>query len=106
MQLDAAAEQVIPPLSVPFALAWACLAATLALKLDALAAVAGASLLGQTSYLIVALVLVRAPLAAYVALSGAPVYVGWKVLLYARAVLSDRAGLSWVRTARSTRASP
>ena len=100
MQLDAAAEQVIPPLSVPFVLAGTSLVLALLFNLQLIAALAGASLFVQVVYLIIALALVRAPLAAYVALSGAPVYIVWKLLLYTRLALSPRGGLSWVRTAR------
>ena len=100
MQLDAAAEQVIPPLSVPFSLAWVCLLATLALKLPLIGAIAGASLMGQVAYLIIGLALVRAPLGAYIALSSAPVYVGWKCLVYARALVTTHQRLDWIRTAR------
>jgi hypothetical protein len=50
-------------------------------------------------YLAAGLALVGAPVAAYVALSSAPVYVAWKVSLYAQSILTSRAS-AWIRTAR------
>ena len=54
---------------------------------------------GLNPTLLAGLVLVRAPLSTYLALSSAPVYVAWKVGLYARALLSGGAA-TWVRTSR------
>ncbi|MDQ6671976.1 MAG: glycosyltransferase family 2 protein [Chloroflexota bacterium] len=99
VQLDAAAEQLIPPLSVPFALSGVCLAASIALGAADLGVIAVLNLLGQMAYLVAGLVLVRAPVRTYVALSAAPVYIAWKLGLYVRAFLSRRT-TSWVRTAR------
>ena len=99
LRLDAAAEQLIPPLSVPFALAGVCLLSSVALGNGAFEVIAGLSLFGQIAYLLAGLRLVRAPMSMYLALSAAPVYVAWKVGLYARALVNGGAG-SWVRTAR------
>jgi cellulose synthase/poly-beta-1,6-N-acetylglucosamine synthase-like glycosyltransferase len=99
LRLDAAIEQLIPPLSVPFAAAWACLVAALALRARRVSLAAAASIGALIVHLVAGLALVRAPLSAYMALAYAPVYVGWKVSLYARAVVS-RGGGAWVRTAR------
>jgi hypothetical protein len=60
---------------------------------------AGLSLLCQLVYLAAGLALTRAPWQAYLALSSAPVYIAWKVGLYAQALLSARAQ-AWIRTAR------
>ena len=56
-------------------------------------------LTGRVAYGIVALV--RAPLRIYLTLGTAPVYIGWKVGLYARALVGAR-GTTWVRTTRTT----
>lgn len=99
LRLDAVAEQLVPPLSVPFALGGLTLIASLIVGSPIGAALAGASLLGQLIYLLTALALVRAPASAYLALSYAPVYIGWKAWLYSRALVSTRS-MAWVRTAR------
>jgi cellulose synthase/poly-beta-1,6-N-acetylglucosamine synthase-like glycosyltransferase len=100
LQLDAAAEQLIPPLSVPFAVAFSALAASLLIAEPFLAAAAAACLVGYAAYLLIALVLVRAPLRIYLSLGMAPVYIAWKLGLYARAILGERDS-GWVRTART-----
>jgi 1,2-diacylglycerol 3-beta-glucosyltransferase len=100
LQLDAAAEQLIPPLSVPFAIGLSALPIALLLGNPMLATVAAGCLAGYVLYLVIALVLVRAPLRIYLALGMAPVYIAWKVNLYARALLGDRS-TDWVRTART-----
>ena len=51
-------------------------------------------------HLITALVLVRAPGRIYLALGMAPLYIAWKVGLYARALVGERTS-PWVRTART-----
>lgn len=99
MCLDAAVEQFIPPLSVPFALGGLCLVAGVGLGASALTTLAILSLGGQAVYLLAGLALVRAPLRAYLALSYAPLYVAWKVGLYGRALVSTRSA-QWIRTAR------
>ncbi|HEX8968776.1 MAG TPA: glycosyltransferase family 2 protein [Chloroflexota bacterium] len=99
LQVDAALEQLIPPLSVPFALAAATIAAAALGGLPSLAWLGLACLAGYALYLICGLVLVRAPLRIYVALGMAPMYIAWKVWVYARSMLGVRSTL-WVRTAR------
>jgi cellulose synthase/poly-beta-1,6-N-acetylglucosamine synthase-like glycosyltransferase len=99
VHLDAAAEQLIPPLSVPFALGAASLPMAVALGSTPLALVAAGCLLGYAVYLLAALALVGAPWRIYVALAMAPLYIGWKVGLYARSVVGNRS-TAWVRTAR------
>jgi 1,2-diacylglycerol 3-beta-glucosyltransferase len=99
MRLDAAAEQFIPPLSVPFALGGFCVVASLSLGAIEAAVLAALGLAGQAIYLLAGLVLVRAPLRLYLALAHAPLYIAWKLEIYGRALLSTRTA-RWVRTAR------
>jgi cellulose synthase/poly-beta-1,6-N-acetylglucosamine synthase-like glycosyltransferase len=99
VKLDAAVEQLIPPLSVPVVLAGLCLTAGLMLGASWIVILAGLSVVGQLGYLAAGLVLVRAPWRAYVALSSAPVYIAWKFGLYAQALLSARTS-AWIRTTR------
>jgi cellulose synthase/poly-beta-1,6-N-acetylglucosamine synthase-like glycosyltransferase len=99
LRLDAAIEQVIPPLSVPVALGGFCLLAGVLLGNQLATALATLCLVGQVVYLLAGLLLVRAPRRAYVALLSAPRYVLWKVSLYARSLIGTRTG-RWVRTAR------
>jgi hypothetical protein len=98
--LDAAAEQLIPPLSVPFAVGAVAVPAAWLLESPGLTGVAVACLLGYAIYLVAALALVGAPLRIYVTLGAAPVYIAWKVGLYARAMIGSR-GDAWVRTMRT-----
>jgi 1,2-diacylglycerol 3-beta-glucosyltransferase len=100
LRLDAAAEQLLPPLSVTFALGLCCLLAggLLASPLPMLLALI--SLAGQLGHLIGGLILVGAPRRAYLSLAYAPVYVLWKVALYGRALVGGQSR-SWVRTART-----
>ncbi|HLZ31283.1 MAG TPA: glycosyltransferase family 2 protein [Chloroflexota bacterium] len=100
VQLDAAAEQLIPPLSVPFALSAVAVGGALLVGNLGLAAIAAACVIGYVLYLLVALALVQAPFSIYLTLGMAPAYVVWKVALYARSLLSPRA-TAWVRTART-----
>lgn len=100
LRIDAAIEQLIPPLSVPVALGGVALVAAIALGAYPAAIAAALSLLAQLAYLAVGLLLVRAPLKAYLALSSAPVYMAWKVGLYAHSMLNAKA-TAWVRTARA-----
>jgi 1,2-diacylglycerol 3-beta-glucosyltransferase len=105
LRLDAAIEQLIPPLSIPFALSVAVLLSGLALAFGAHASalpltLAAASLVGQLTYLLAALKLVHAPRSRYLSLASAPLYIAWKVSLYARALLPARRS-EWVRTSRA-----
>ena len=100
LRLDAVVEQLIPPLSVPFALAGAVLVIGAALRRPLLVVLAAFGLGGQVAYLLMGLRLARAPSRAYRALAYAPVYIAWKVALYARA-LGARGATHWVRTART-----
>jgi hypothetical protein len=98
---DAAMEQLIPPQSVPLALSALCLGLGVVLDVPTAAALGGFSLLGQSTYLIAALLLVRAPLRVYSALAYGPVYLVWKIGIYARSLALPKSR-RWVRTARTT----
>jgi cellulose synthase/poly-beta-1,6-N-acetylglucosamine synthase-like glycosyltransferase len=100
LKVDAAIEQLIPPLSVPFALGFGLLCVTLPLGLTLPASLAVAGLLGQLAYVVAGLLLVRASWGTYLALTYAPLYIAWKVGVYAQAFVTARS-TSWVRTARS-----
>jgi 1,2-diacylglycerol 3-beta-glucosyltransferase len=100
LRIDAAAEQLIPPLSVPFALGGLGLVAGLVFGAVVPTTLAALSLGGQIVYLLVALILVRAPLSTYLALRHAPVYVAWKVGVYGQGLLRTRS-MRWIRTARA-----
>jgi cellulose synthase/poly-beta-1,6-N-acetylglucosamine synthase-like glycosyltransferase len=103
MTLDAALEQLIPPLSVPFAVGVVCLLGGLALGAIVPSVLSALSLGGMIAHLLSGLVVVRAPLRAYLALSYAPIYIAWKLSLYARALVNSRTS-PWIRTARLVRA--
>lgn len=102
IQLDAAAEQLIPPLSVLFSLGGVCAALALLLREKMLATLAGAAVVGQVAHLLSGLVMVRAPASAYRSLLYAPLYIAWKMAMYLRALGNGRAGddTPWVRTSR------
>jgi cellulose synthase/poly-beta-1,6-N-acetylglucosamine synthase-like glycosyltransferase len=100
IQVDAAAEQLIPPLSVPFALSAVAVVGAWLLGSAGLAGAAAVCLGGYVLYLLAALALVRAPLRIYLTLGVAPAYVVWKVGLYVRSLFSTR-NTAWVRTART-----
>lgn len=99
LRLDAAVEQLIPPLSVPFAASVVCCVLAVAVGAHLALALAALALAGQVAYLFVGLLLVHAPLRAYLALTAAPSYIAWKLALYGQALVTRQAG-RWVRTAR------
>lgn len=99
LRLDAAIEQAIPPLSVPFVVGASCLVGAVLLHTAVPAALAAFALTGQVLYLVAGLALARAPLSTYLALGYAPAYVAWKLWVYAQALVSTRSA-AWVRTAR------
>jgi 1,2-diacylglycerol 3-beta-glucosyltransferase len=100
VRLDAVAEQLIPPLSVPFALGGALLAGGLLFRSRLTTVLALFSLGGQTGYVLAGLALVGAPWRVYQSLAYAPGYIGWKLWLYARSIMA-RGDAAWVRTART-----
>jgi cellulose synthase/poly-beta-1,6-N-acetylglucosamine synthase-like glycosyltransferase len=100
LRLDAAIEQLIPPLSVPFAASLLCGLLAVVLGAHLALAFAALALVSQIIYLVVGLILVHAPLRAYLALTAAPSYIAWKVALYGQALVT-RHTTRWVRTARA-----
>ena len=72
LRLDAAIEQLIPPLSVPVVASLLCAVGAVALGAYFAAALALVALAGQVGYLLAGLWLVHAPARAYLALSTAP----------------------------------
>lgn len=97
--LDAAAEQCVPPLSVPFALGGLCLLGGVVAGAPLIVALAAISLGAQLAQLLVGLALVRAPLRTFLALGHAPRYIAWKLGVYGRSLFATGA-TRWVRTAR------
>jgi cellulose synthase/poly-beta-1,6-N-acetylglucosamine synthase-like glycosyltransferase len=101
LQIDAALEQLIPPLSVPFAVGVLVIPIALAVGSPLLAAVAAGCLGGYALYLLAALALVGASARVYLTLGVAPVYIAWKVALYVQSLLLGDRSVAWVRTART-----
>lgn len=103
LRLDAAFDQLIPPLSLPFALGLFCQLGGMLTGVRRAMQFATVSLVGLIVHLLASLILVRAPLQAYTALAHAPLYIAWKVALYARSVFVGNRASPWVRTHRLTR---
>lgn len=106
-QLEAAADQLVPPLSLAVgATVVSAVAAQTLLRLARtplarLNAGLGVALLAaQTTHVLVALRLVHAPRSVYRSLVHAPVLIAWKLPLLCRVVLGGR-DVSWTRTARN-----
>ena len=99
MVIDAAVEQLIPPLSVAVSSAIACAILGAVIGSPAIAAMASFAAIGFAGHFMLGLVAVRAPSRTYRALLRAPGYVAWKLSLYARAVVSP-VSQPWVRTRR------
>ena len=97
--IDAAIEQLIPPLSVAVSGAVACAVLGALAGNRAIVAMASFAAVGFTTHFVLGLVAVRAPARVYRALLRAPGYVVWKLALYGRAALSP-ASQPWVRTRR------
>jgi cellulose synthase/poly-beta-1,6-N-acetylglucosamine synthase-like glycosyltransferase len=99
--VDAAVEQLVPPLSVPVALAGVVLVGGAVPGLRPVWVTAAALLGAIIAHVAAGLWLAEAPPRVYRALLYAPIYVAWKALLYARA-LAGRRDRRWVRTERAT----
>ena len=105
IRIDAAAEQLIPPLSVAVA------AGSLSVVVGALAgstlvmALGALGTAGLMVHVIAGLAAIRAPATVYRALLIAPAYALWKLSLYARAAAAP-AGHAWVRTRRAETGGP
>jgi len=100
VMLDAAVEQLIPPLSTAVAVAVGSVGAGLALRAPAVTVTAAVAAAGLAAHVIAGLVAVQAPPRTYRALLMAPLYVAWKVSVYGRAAIAP-SGQPWVRTARA-----
>jgi cellulose synthase/poly-beta-1,6-N-acetylglucosamine synthase-like glycosyltransferase len=96
-QLDAVAEQLVPPFSLLTGQAVLALALTTALRQHAARRLATLVAIGQIGYVVTGLRLVRAGPRAYLALLFAPIYIGWKLWVYALAAAGLR-NSRWIRT--------
>jgi len=97
--IDAAVEQLVPPLSLPVGLAVVALAAGWALRAPLLTVCAVSALAMFAFYIVAGLLLARATHREWLALALAPLYICWKVALYLRVLLGPRPR-AWVRTRR------
>ncbi|HZQ37623.1 MAG TPA: glycosyltransferase family 2 protein [Dehalococcoidia bacterium] len=97
--VDAAIEQLVPPISVPALLAVIALPPGLLLGVPAVWLPAAGFLAVLIGYLLAGLLLARVGLRSWLALGYLPAYAAWKCLIYLRA-LAGRGERSWVRTAR------
>jgi cellulose synthase/poly-beta-1,6-N-acetylglucosamine synthase-like glycosyltransferase len=98
--IDAAFEQLVPPLSVAVILDLALLLIGALMGIKLIWFTAAALLVPIALYVMEGMLLAEVSLAVYLALLSAPIYVAWKAILYARAV-AVRADLAWIRTSRS-----
>jgi cellulose synthase/poly-beta-1,6-N-acetylglucosamine synthase-like glycosyltransferase len=99
-QLDALAEQIVPPFSVLTGAITVTFVITALLRMPGPLLLASLLVLGEIAYVWTGLRLVQAGRSVYLALLAAPVYVGWKV--WTVVVAAVRPGdTRWVRTARS-----
>jgi len=98
--LDAAIEQLIPPLSVLASLSIACLAAAAVVRYPAGIALGLALTLALVAYVLAGVALARIPRQVYRALAFAPAFVVWKIWLYLRVIFMRRPE-TWVRTTRN-----
>jgi cellulose synthase/poly-beta-1,6-N-acetylglucosamine synthase-like glycosyltransferase len=98
--LDAAVEQLIPPFSVVVGLSGGALLASLLLRSRQAIALATAIITGQVIYIFSGLALAGAPSSVYKSLLFAPVFMAWKLVLYAKLLLGIKPR-DWVRTARN-----
>ncbi len=98
-QLDAAAEIIIPPLSVVVLLAALCAVGAALAGWAPARWLAVGLLAALVVHLIAGMVLARLSLRAYLSLLVAPVYILWKCWVYVMALLG-RGGGNWIRTGR------
>jgi cellulose synthase/poly-beta-1,6-N-acetylglucosamine synthase-like glycosyltransferase len=99
-QLDALAEQLVPPLSVLSGVTVLTFALAAALRAPGPRRLASLVLLGQIGYVVTGLRLVEAGAGIYLALLRAPFYMAWKVWIYALAAVRLQDS-RWIRTARA-----
>jgi cellulose synthase/poly-beta-1,6-N-acetylglucosamine synthase-like glycosyltransferase len=105
IRLDAAAEQLVPPLSVAVVVGWLCILMGAAAGNAPVVALATAGTAGLMLHVLAGLAAIRAPVTVYRALLLAPAYAVWKLSLYARAALTP-ATHAWLRTHRASTAEP
>jgi cellulose synthase/poly-beta-1,6-N-acetylglucosamine synthase-like glycosyltransferase len=99
-RIDAAVEQLIPPLSIPLVVALGT-AVTAGLTGHATSTlIAAAAVVGYGAHVVGSMLITRAPARAYKAFLLIPSYVAWKLALYVRALLPTRE-TGWQRTPRS-----
>ncbi len=101
LKLDAAIEQLIPPLSLTFAAGALLLILTLFMGRTWLIGMAGAANIALVGHLFLGLVSARAPWQVYRALLFAPKFILWKLWVYSLALVPGE--LQWTRTERSKR---
>jgi len=98
--VDAAVEQLVPPISVPAALALCSLAGGLTLRIAEVWVPAAVLLQLLLVHLMAGLTLARVRPRVYAALAFLPLYIPWKAGLYARS-LFGRGERRWIRTERA-----
>lgn len=99
MRLDAAIEQLVPPLSIAVTASVACALAGYALASPAVAWLGAFAAAAFIAHVILGMVAARSSRRTYGALLRAPLYVAWKLALYARAIVASPTQ-PWVRTRR------
>jgi cellulose synthase/poly-beta-1,6-N-acetylglucosamine synthase-like glycosyltransferase len=99
VKVDAGLEQFVPPISLPGALAFVCMAAGLALGMPVVWVPAALLLAVLALHFLSGLAIAGAPPRTYLALVHAAPYIAWKSLLYGRALVR-RGDRAWVRTER------
>ncbi|HEV8192620.1 MAG TPA: glycosyltransferase family 2 protein [Ktedonobacterales bacterium] len=99
-RFDAAAEILIPPLSVIVLLLVLCTAVALLLGWSLALWFAGSLFAALALHLIAGVILARLSIRAYLSLLVAPIYILWKCWVYFAALLG-RGGSGWTRTDRS-----
>ena len=97
-KVDAAIEQLIPPMSITYAAGAVLLLLTLPTLQPWLIGLGIAVNAALLTHLVLGLIIARAPVAVYRAFAFAPAFVAWKLLIYVQAMALKE--LPWVRTQR------
>lgn len=100
-KLDAAVEQLVPPLSLTVILAFGVSALAFLFGGPWLAGFAVAGLAGLLGHVFVGMISARVPFRIYGALAHVPRFVAWKAFVYVSAILPVRR--QWIRTERPQR---
>lgn len=98
MKLDAAIEQAIPPLSIVVLASVVLFGASLAMGGPVHIVIAAAVLAALLGHVTIGLTSARPPAAVLLSVAYAPCFILWKLLLYARVMLTG--SRDWVRTRR------